>query len=446
MKTERKAIRIILFFLILILIILALQIPFRNKDSIAPEMVYGFYAEEKNSLDAVYIGSNTTYAFWQGTTAWENTGIAVYPFAVPSLPAQSLKYMIIEARKTQENPLFILNLNTFGTTEIQPEYIHKTTNYLSLSANKLKMIDMLLDASGVKGLDRLEYYLPIIRYHDEWQNTKANDVVREYYNYKGAEHNKTHFSTMKDISKWDRVIGTSEPVSEIQKTILEDLFQYIREENLKVLFVLVPNEASKPEKLEQLNSVAHYVSDAGFSVLNLVNQKSELNLDTTTDYYNEQNTNIHGALKFSAYLTDYLSENYTFTDKRGSDDYKSWDEAAKKWKKQAAPYVLDIELNYEKRDSELEAPTLSLKRTTKNNAALSWNNVDDADAYHVYRKDSKKNVWEHLTELPADAQSYTDKGLKSGVTYTYTIIASRDEAGMDVYGNCDYAGKAVTLP
>lgn len=445
MKTGSKIFRVVLFFTLFILMILALQIPFRERSTQIPEIVSGFYEEKENSLDAVYIGSSTTYAFWQGTTAWENTGMAVYPFAIPALPAQSVKYMIIEARKTQEDALYIVNLNTIGTTNIQPVYTHRVTNYLPFSANKLKIIDVLQDAAGNQGLDRLEYYLPIIRYHGEWQNLKANDFLRDYYNYKGALHASYHFTNSADISKWDRVVGTSVPVPDIQKEILDELFQYIREEDLKVLFILAPNENKDPDRLEMLNSVAHYAEDSGFDVLNLVNAKAELGLDTKTDYYNEKHTNVHGALKFTAYLTDYLSEHYSFEDKRGSEDYKSWDEAAAKWKKQAVQYVLDFELTYGERDPALASPTLSLKRTDKK-AELSWNGVEGADGYHVYRKDTEKKAWKRLADLPADAVSYTDKGLKAGVTYTYTVVASRDDAGTEYYGNFSYTGKAIKMP
>ena len=37
--------------------------------------------------------------------------------------------------------------------------------------------------------------------------------------------------------------------------------------------------------------------------------------------------NVYGAEKFSQFLGSYLLDNYGFDDKRGNEDYDSWDEA-----------------------------------------------------------------------------------------------------------------------
>lgn len=38
------------------------------------------YKEKENSLDAVYIGSSKVYAYWNPNIAWNDYGIAVYPY------------------------------------------------------------------------------------------------------------------------------------------------------------------------------------------------------------------------------------------------------------------------------------------------------------------------------------------------------------------------------
>ena len=45
----------------------------------------GFYEEEADSLDAVYLGSSNCYAFWNALVAWHSHGLAVYPYASPWL-------------------------------------------------------------------------------------------------------------------------------------------------------------------------------------------------------------------------------------------------------------------------------------------------------------------------------------------------------------------------
>ena len=75
------------------------------------QWVHGFYEEPEDSLDAVYIGSSNCYSFWNSITAWENYGITVWPYASQGMMFETTEYVIREARKTQPNALFIVNIN-----------------------------------------------------------------------------------------------------------------------------------------------------------------------------------------------------------------------------------------------------------------------------------------------------------------------------------------------
>lgn len=63
---KKRIIKTILFFLGAILILSYAGKVVSNKaaDSRTYEIYGSFYKEEKNSLDAVYIGSSDAYAFW----------------------------------------------------------------------------------------------------------------------------------------------------------------------------------------------------------------------------------------------------------------------------------------------------------------------------------------------------------------------------------------------
>ncbi len=92
---RKKIVKITAFMLILILLLLGVSKvmtcpgDYRNYQWIA-----GFYKEPKNSLDAVYIGSSTCYAFWNPMTAWNRHGIAVYPYASNAQQFVAAEYLI----------------------------------------------------------------------------------------------------------------------------------------------------------------------------------------------------------------------------------------------------------------------------------------------------------------------------------------------------------------
>lgn len=76
--------------------------------------VTGFYEEEENSADAVYIGSSNVLAYWNPMLAWEEYGIAVPNFACNAMPISCLEYFLKEAHKTQPDAVYIMNINTLG--------------------------------------------------------------------------------------------------------------------------------------------------------------------------------------------------------------------------------------------------------------------------------------------------------------------------------------------
>ncbi len=76
---------------------------------------------------------------------------------------------------------------------------------------------------------------------------------------------------------------------------------------------------------------------------------------------------------------------------------------------------------------------------------VTWNKVNGADGYIIYRKVSGEN-WITLASVKCgDTVSYTDdKDLTAGVIYFYTVRAYYRENNQNIYGSYDKTGKGVT--
>lgn len=76
---------------------------------------------------------------------------------------------------------------------------------------------------------------------------------------------------------------------------------------------------------------------------------------------------------------------------------------------------------------------------------VTWNKVNGADGYIIYRKASGEN-WITLASVKSgDTVSYMDdKDLTAGVTYFYTVRAYYRENNQNIYGSYDKTGKGVT--
>ncbi len=70
-----------------------------------------------------------------------------------------------------------------------------------------------------------------------------------------------------------------------------------------------------------------------------------------------------------------------------------------------------------------EQVTLTSISNNKKGVVIKWNNLSTATKYRIYRKANNETSWTKLTDVKAGTTSYTDKNVKSGVQYTYTVKA-----------------------
>lgn len=84
----------------------------------------------------------------------------------------------------------------------------------------------------------------------------------------------------------------------------------------------------------------------------------------------------------------------------------------------------------------VDTPVLKAASNTTAGINVSWNKVDGAQKYYVYRKTSGTS-WSRIAEVAST--SYVDKTAKSGSTYTYTVRA----VNKGIAGGYDKNGKSI---
>lgn len=449
MKKFLRYIKIPAFFVGLVIVLWAVLRLFTVSDKRIYQMQEAFYQED-TTLDAVYVGSSSTYAFWQAPIGWEKYGITVQPYAIPAMIGQQLKYMIEDTRKTQPDALYIINLNTFHDTIMTMTRLHYLVDFMPLSQTKIAAIRDLGEQAGYTGLDQLEFFFPFIRFHSGWSEMGRNDFVLETEGIKGAVHYASFLKRSSDLTDHYQETAESVELDEEQLSIINDLLQYLRDEDINALFVLVPQTGKDLTVLGQYNALADVTEAAGFPTLNLTRCKDEIGIDISCDYYNDGHTNIHGCVKYMDYLAAYLKEHYGFTDKRGDPAYRSWDEAAERYEEYIAPYCLDFEYEDCQRDLTLPRPTRAGVTVGGDSVMVTWYGQAardaGADGWVVYRRTGSAGAWNRMSEIAGDAERYIDGNVQPGQNYTYMVVPVRHEGEELLYGNFDYAGIGVTIP
>lgn len=414
-----------------------------------------FYKAEKDSLDAVYIGSSAVYAFWSPALAWKENGIAVWNYTTGRQPLLAAKYIIEECRKTQKDALYIINLNRVSA-DYNEASIHYLLDYMPLSLNKLKLTKALCDGLNIAGEDRLEYYFPLEIYHSRWNQIGIQDFSYEPDGTKGSAN---YYSFLRKFMEGqNHTIASTEGVTEFDEfylNALKELLDYCEENEVKVLFTVNPQLSDVGDRYGDVAYAKKLIEKRGFDIVDYWENVSETGIDVPQDFYNDRHTNIHGAIKMTNLLSSYLVENYKFEDKRGKEGYEDWDEAFDNYYNNGiGSAVLDIEFETENRDHSLSAPGEISGAYNGTENTISFSAVDGAEGYKVFRKtiNNKKKTqsnYRELLTLEKGETSFSDSDFndrRDGTySFNYIVVPYKTVDGVQKYGNFKYAGFTVKV-
>ena len=402
------------------------------------QCIASFYEEPKGSLDAVYVGSSNCYSYWNPLFSWEEYGVATAMYASPANSFYSTEYLIKEVRKTQPEALIIVNINSLSDELVGEVQIHNLIKCIPFSLNKLALIHNLSEIGGHSLSKRAEFYLPIIRYHSRLTSLKKEDLQVELKGLKGASDYDLYLKRITDVTEQYVTTDRQEGLPEKLVSSTESLLDYCDKEQVNVLFVTVPQARKDEETIGCYNALNELLKKRGYPVLDLITRTADMGIDLTTDFYNAEHTNIHGSIKFTKFLSEYLIDQYKFEDKRDNAAYASWHTAYDKYADVVAPYVLDFEMNAQSR-VDIEAPTLAIQQT-ETDAQLQWTAVDGAEGYAIYGKTGADGAWERVAESTQTAHTVS---LPSEGERYYTVVPFVDVDGNRRYGDFSYTGVAL---
>lgn len=390
-----------------------------------------FYKEPEGSLDAVYIGSSNVFTFWNPLFGWEEFGITVYNYATDGLSFEATPYIMEEVLKTQPDTLFMVNLNPvrkgsdLGMT-------HLLVDHMPMSFTRISMIEALCDYNGWDSETRMALHFPLLQFHSRWSELNMQDFITDSNGLKVGQTHGAYFNVIEDVSSAYPTSREQKEPDEETMTRLERLLTYCDENQLKVLFLTVPQAKDSEEVVRELNYVEAYVRERGYPVLSMLNEYDALGLELSTDFYNRAHTNIHGSAKFVHYVGRYLVDNYGFRDKRGDAAYASWADARSRYDVYARPHILDIELSGEHWDYSLRYPENAAAVLSDGTVNLTWEPSDGAEGYRIYRR-LGLGAWEQIGEVAGT--SFADPYTESAEAPQYRIVPYRfDHSGSPLFG------------
>jgi hypothetical protein len=300
-----------LMILVLLLVVLSgLFLPKSNREDFGMEepLANGILGERENSIDVVILGDSETYSAFSPMQMWEEQGFTSYVCGTSSQRLYYTCQMLNRASKNQQPQVVVLETNTIYRR-------CKPDSTLGNAANEL---------------------LPVFQYHNRWKSLNVNDFgVGVNYTYttdfKGF-YIKKKIASVSSLETYMKDSTSSKSIYWINEFYLEQIRTTCEKNNIQLVLVSTPSTVNWNTKKH--NGIQNYADQYDIPYLDMNQSGDELGIDWQTDTRDKgDHLNYSGAEKASAYLGQWLKDEFQLTDHRDDDAYHSWNDSLQRYLK-----------------------------------------------------------------------------------------------------------------
>ena len=242
----------------------------------AKDRFVGFYAEKKNTIDAVVIGSSPVPYCIATPRIYGDMGITMYPLSTNMQRPVAAKYLVEEALKTQDPDLFIFEMKMWQAEDEQlinadkdknMGHTREVTDNMKYSLNRIRAINAMVDedyaddaedsendednaenaVSGDDGkvnedMKRINFYFDIFKYHSNWKTLVMWSQLRTFF-YEYPDDLKG-FTPSDEVGPAEKEnchsVTDVEKMPPEQEEYLADLISCLKKHNKDALFIITP--------------------------------------------------------------------------------------------------------------------------------------------------------------------------------------------------------------
>lgn len=306
-NNRHNLIKMIAFVMVFVVIVGVLGVAFTPKKSdpgsgITNSNARGFYGEPKNSIDVLILGDSNAYSACSPMYIWNKYGIPTYVAAEGFQNVTGASNLLDEVLTCQKPKLVVFDVNMLWTG--------KTT---------LKKVENNLKNMAYK-------YLPLAQYHNRWKSMDVKEMFEaKDYAYRSASRGQYLSMEVKPFTGQSKMVKTDvvEDIPEVSRVLLDKLISKCNENGIKMMFVETPT--AKSWNYARHNAMVKYAKQKKIDFVDMNTLEGKYAIDWSTDTRDGgRHLNCEGAEKVSAYLGKYISEHYSFKDKRDLEKYVDW--------------------------------------------------------------------------------------------------------------------------
>lgn len=207
----------------------------------ATQIVDGFYAEEKDTIDVLYLGSSNSFYDINPLIVYEEQGITGYVLGSGEQRLFTSFYYLQEALREQKPKVVVLDaLGLFYQGRGEEEQSRKAYDYMKFSGKKIQSLKM---AAGEEG-DIFSYVFPFCRYHARWSSLNERDflypVSDKHYPLKGYAYSETVAEGLPDFNM-ESIIHEGIGINRENEYYFNEIRKLCEEKGIILLLIKTPN-------------------------------------------------------------------------------------------------------------------------------------------------------------------------------------------------------------
>ena len=284
------------------------------------------YAQPKNSVDVVFMGSSHIHCDVNTALLWEEFGIASYDYSAAEQPLWTTYYYLLEICKYQDPHLVVLDLYSPARfkDDYQYDWLLDNLNGVRFSWNKLRMLYVSCQPDQMR-----KFFPSIATYHSRYR-----ELTEEDWDYLTAT--RWERASFKGYTPYFYIDPQEEPVLKEKlsggitvksEIYLQKIIEYTKENGIDLFLMVSPYITVDEDEL--VYNRVHEIADRYGLHFNSTNYYyKNMDLDFDEDFNDHSHLNYGGSCKFSRYLGEELKKMYDIPDRRGLPKWESWDRHA----------------------------------------------------------------------------------------------------------------------
>lgn len=315
----------VLFVLIGLVLFRFLSMIFVEKSS------FGKYKNYKaqDNVDILILGSShpdvgINAGQMQDAVAQAGYQVDIFNYSIYGMRIEQMYFFMREILKEHEPSLIVIDTYSFLPVADEHREIlaRRAFDVFPFSVNKVEAIRYLITE------DRWSYYVPFIKYHSRWKELSDRDFAMQYDQTLWSGAGIAAGAGILAMEKTDDFFETDtslitgmQAINATEKECFEKMLALAEKKGIRVLLTTVPFKEQlgmDSLRLIEINNYLRneYVEGSDLRLLDMNLLWKELDFGYG-DLFNEGHCNTSGAAKVTAFLAEYIVDNYDMAELGG---------------------------------------------------------------------------------------------------------------------------------